>query len=72
MRSGAFRASAAEGWRLKKQRLGLAWLEPDGAGGWRKRRGRCPEGVLDERAAHLAADRAMREHACALLADRER
>jgi integrase len=66
------RTSATEPWRLKKQRLGLAWLEPDGAGGWRKRRGRCPHGVLDQRAAHLAADRAMQEHARMLIAEQER
>jgi len=35
-----------------KRRLGPAWVEPDGRGGWRKRRGRCPEGWLEERAAH--------------------
>jgi integrase len=42
-------------WRSRKQRLGLAWQEPDGAGGWRKRAGRCREGWLDERAANVAA-----------------
>lgn len=50
-----YRAHASEAWRLKKHRLGLAWLEADGEGGWRKRRGRCRNGWLDERAAHLAA-----------------
>ncbi|HEX4437594.1 MAG TPA: hypothetical protein VH061_12460, partial [Solirubrobacteraceae bacterium] len=50
-------------WRLKKRRLGLAWQEPDDEGGWRRRRGRCPEGWLDERAAHLAAVAAMDEQA---------
>ena len=25
-----YRAVAGEPWRFKKQRLGLAWLEPDG------------------------------------------
>lgn len=50
-------------WTQKKRRLGLAWQEPDGAGGWRKRRGRCPEGWLDERAANVAAVAAMEEHA---------
>jgi integrase len=38
-----------------KRRLGRAWVEPDGADGWRKRRGRPPEGWLDVRAAHVAA-----------------
>ncbi len=54
-----FRADPGQPWRLKKRRLGLAWLEADGEGGWRKRRGRCREGWLDERAAHLAAQAAM-------------
>ena len=53
-------------WRLKKQRLGIAWMESDGAGGWRKRKGRRPEGLLDERAATVAAVTAMEEHARAL------
>jgi integrase len=58
-------------WRLKKRRLGLAWQEPDGEGGWRRRRGRCPEGWLDERAAHLAAVAAMDEQARELTAAAE-
>lgn len=28
--------------------LGRAWVEPDGKGGWRRKRGRAPEGVLTE------------------------
>jgi hypothetical protein len=44
----------AERQRIKR-RLGPAWVEPDGAGGWRRRRGRPPTGWLDERAAHAAA-----------------
>jgi integrase len=68
---------AGEPWKLRKKRLGLAWLESDGAGGWRKRKGRCPDGWLDERAATLAADEAMKEHAISVagaesLARRER
>jgi integrase len=58
-----YRAERDEPWQLKKRRLGLAWQERDAAGGWRKRRGRCPEGWLDERAANLAAVAAMEEHA---------
>ena len=50
-------------WRQKTRRLGPAWQEPDGDGGWRKRRGRCPDGWLDERAATVAAVAAMEEHA---------
>ena len=66
-----FRVGESEPWRLKKQRLGKAWLEPDGSGGWRKRRGRCPEGWLDERAANLAAEQAMEKHAAAVRAAAE-
>jgi integrase len=58
-----YRADGDEPWQLKKRRLGLAWQERDAAGGWSKRRGRCPEGWLDERAANLAAVAAMEEHA---------
>jgi len=36
----------------RKRRLGRAWLEPDGEGGWRRRRGRVREGFLNERAAY--------------------
>ena len=53
----------SEPWRQKTRRLGPAWQEPDGDGGWRKRRGRCPDGWLDERAATVAAVAAMTEHA---------
>jgi hypothetical protein len=28
--------------------LGRAWVEADGAGGWRRRRGKPPDGVLNE------------------------
>jgi hypothetical protein len=28
--------------------LGRAWVEPDGGGGWRRKRGRAPEGVMTE------------------------
>ena len=45
-------------------RAGLA--RADGAGGWRKRKGRCQKGWLDERAATIAADEAMRQHAIAV------
>jgi len=57
---------------MKKKRLGLAWLEPEATGGWRKRRGRCRDGWLDERAANLAADQAMKEHAAFLRSAGER
>ena len=55
-------------WTQTKRRLGLAWQEPDGDGGWRKRRGRCAEGWLDERAANVAAVAAMDAHAHTLAA----
>ena len=65
------RTAPGEPWRLKKRRLGLAWQEPDGSGGWRKRKGRCPDGWLDERSANIAAVAAMEEHAHEL-ADEQR
>ncbi|MDE3130269.1 MAG: hypothetical protein KGL16_03885, partial [Acidobacteriota bacterium] len=59
-------------WTHRKQRLGLAWQEPDGEGGWRKKRGRCQPGWLDEHAASLAATAAMREHVLELQREAER
>ncbi len=50
-----WRDNHTDPWRFRKQRLGLAWQEPDGNGGWRKRAGRCREGWLDERSANVAA-----------------
>ena len=47
-------------WKQKSRRVGLAWMEPDGEG-WRRRRGRCPAGWLDERHATAAALAAMEE-----------
>lgn len=61
-----FRTAADELWRHRKQRLGLAWQEPDGNGGWRKKRGRCQPPWLDQHAATLAAAAAMRAHALEL------
>jgi integrase len=66
-----YRTGPLEPWRLKKRRLGLAWQERDEAGKWRKRRGRCPEGWLDERAAHLAAVAAMETQMGQVAAERE-
>jgi integrase len=45
----------------RKRRLGRAWLEPDGEGGWRKRRGRIQEGFLDKRAAYLMMGKVIEE-----------
>ena len=50
-------------WRQKSRRLGLAWMELDAIDGWRKRRGRCRDGWLDERHANTAALTAMDEFA---------
>jgi integrase len=48
--------------RQVKRRLGPAWLDADGSGGWRKRRGRCPDGWLEERAAQVALRAAIDDH----------
>ncbi len=58
-----YRLDSLAPWKFKKCRLGLAWQVPDGAGGWKKRKGRCPDGWLDERAANVAAVAAMEAHA---------
>src|SRR5436309_15761340 len=42
--------------RQNYRRVGRAWVEPDGASGWRKRRGRAPEDYVDRRAAERAMD----------------
>jgi integrase len=57
-----YRLTADTPWKLIQRRLGLAWQEQDEAGEWRKRRGRCPDGWLDERAATVAAVAAMEAH----------
>jgi integrase len=61
-----YRSSVDRSWTHRKRRLGLAWQEPDGHGGWRKRRGRCQPGWMDEHAATLAAAEAMRKDALEL------
>ena len=63
------RRDDTEPWKLIQRRIGLAWQEQDEAGTWRKRRGRCPEGWLDERAANVAAVAAMDAHAKELVAE---
>jgi integrase len=67
-----YRVGDGQLWRLKKRRLGLAWQEPDGNGGWRKRKGRCPAGWLDERSANVAAVAAMEAHAVELVESERR
>jgi integrase len=47
--------------RTMKRRLGPAWLEPDGAGALRRRRGRPKPGYFDEHTAIVAKDRLVRE-----------
>lgn len=38
------------------RRVGRAWMEPDGGGGWRRRRGRAPDGYIDRRESERAMD----------------
>jgi len=45
-----------------KKRIGRAWLTRDGAGGWKPRRGRVPDGHLDERRAHVTAAELVRSY----------
>ena len=42
--------------------LGRAWVEPDGNGGWRRRRGRSPDGALTEAEAAAQMLALVREH----------
>ena len=42
--------------RQNYRRVGRAWVSSDGNGGWRRRRGRPPEGYVDRRAAERAMD----------------
>jgi integrase len=53
--------------RQNYRRLGRAWMEPDGEGGWRKRRGRAAEGHLDRRSAERAMDALIDETEQALI-----
>lgn len=65
-----FRTGPDEPWKLRKKRLGLAWLDLEASSdGWRKRRGRCPEDHLDEHAATIAAAAAMESQITELLAE---
>jgi integrase len=43
----------------RRRRLGPAWVEPDGEGGWVPRRGRVRSGFLDERRAYPLIDEAI-------------
>lgn len=38
------------------RRVGRAWVKPDGGGGWRRRRGRAPDGCVDRREAERLMD----------------
>ncbi len=54
--------------------LGRAWVEPDGHGGWRRRRGRAPEGALTETEAAVRMHELVFSHdeeLCRLEADAE-
>jgi integrase len=42
--------------------LGRAWVEPDGAGGWHRKRGRAPDGILTEAQASARMLQLVREH----------
>jgi integrase len=50
------------GRRQVKRRLGLAWVERDAEGNWRKRRGRVRPGYLDERDAYVELRRVIDGH----------
>lgn len=53
----AWRHRAVDGTtRQVKRRVGPAWIDPDGAGGWVKRRGRTPATHLDRQGATVAAE----------------
>lgn len=47
--------------RQHYRRVGTAWVEPDGSGGWHKRRGRVPDGYVSERDALRELDRLIDE-----------
>ena len=57
-----FEAKWRRGGRQVKRRLGPAWLERDPSGGWRARRGRMPEGFLDEKRATVRMAALVAEH----------
>lgn len=66
-----FEAKFRHNGRQVKRRIGRAWLEPGGDGGWQPRRGRVREGFYDLRAAHVEAAEIVKRHA-ADSADQER
>jgi integrase len=53
--------TANGGLKTMKRRLGRAWLEADGNGGYARRRGRLKPGFLDKPAAIVAKDRLIRD-----------
>ena len=67
-----YRRDDADRWKLIQRRIGLAWQEQDAVGEWRKRRGRCPDGWLDERAANVAAVAVMEAFAAELESGEQR
>src|SRR5262245_220188 len=54
-------------WRHKgkqvSRRIGPAWLEADGKGGWKPRRGRVRDGFYDEKRAHVRMAELITAHA---------
>ncbi len=48
--------------RQVKRRIGPAHLVPDGAGGWKRKRGRVPHGSYDQKAAELRRAELIREY----------
>jgi integrase len=57
-----FEAKWRRGGRQVKRRLGPAWLVRDPSGAWRARRGRMPEGFLDEKRATVRMATVVAEH----------
>jgi len=48
--------------RQVKRRVGPAWVERGGGGGWRRRGGRVPDGCFDEKAAIVEMSRLIEVH----------
>jgi integrase len=55
--------------RQRLRRIGPAWVEPDGAGGWRRRKGRVPDDHFDEKQATVRMAELIREDAERAAAD---
>ena len=55
--------------RQRLRRVGPAWLQPDGAGGWHRRKGRVPDDHFDEKQATVRMAEMVREDAERLARD---